>query len=162
MKGGLLRRLPIREKLVAMIMITTAAVLVLASAGYLASDYYRLRQDLASELGATAHLVLENSSAAINFDDEQAARDTLATLATVPRLRMACLYDARGALFTSWVYRGTIADCPREAAGGSTALVGERDRPTSPPAFSTGSASAASTSAATPACWPLDSGCKPW
>jgi signal transduction histidine kinase/CheY-like chemotaxis protein len=124
MKGGLLRRLPIREKLVAMIMITTAAVLVVASAGYLAWDYYRLRLDLASELGATARLVLENSSAAINFDDEQAALDTLATLATVPRLRTACLYDARGGLFASWSNGGKVADCPREAAGDSTALVG--------------------------------------
>jgi signal transduction histidine kinase/ActR/RegA family two-component response regulator len=124
MKGGLLRRLPIREKLVAMIMITTAAVLVLASAGYLAWDYYRLRLDLASELGATARLVLENSSAAINFDDEQAALDTLATLATVPRLRAACLYSARGALFASWSNGGKAATCPARAAGDGTSLAG--------------------------------------
>ena len=48
----LLRRLPIRAKLVAMIMITSATVLVLAGVGYLAWDYFRLRTDMASELQA--------------------------------------------------------------------------------------------------------------
>ena len=46
MSSSYLRRLPIRAKLVAMIMVTSATVLVLASAGYLAWDYYRLRADL--------------------------------------------------------------------------------------------------------------------
>ena len=52
-----------------MIMITSATVLVLAAAGYVAWDYYRLRADLASELQAQAQLVLENSSAALTFQD---------------------------------------------------------------------------------------------
>ncbi|HMC75804.1 MAG TPA: ATP-binding protein [Vicinamibacterales bacterium] len=115
MTGGLFRRLPIREKLVAMIMITTTAVLVIASVGYLAWDYYRLRLDMVSEVGATARLVLENSSAALNFDDENAARETLATLATVPRLRLACLYDVRGNLFASWPSGAESANCPQQA-----------------------------------------------
>jgi signal transduction histidine kinase/ActR/RegA family two-component response regulator len=123
-KGGLLRRLPIREKLVAMIMVTTTAVLVLASAGYLAWDYYRLRNDLASELGATARLVLENSSAPINFDDREAAFDTLATLSSVPRLRTACLYDARGALFASWAQGAAAPACPQKEVGDVTAFAG--------------------------------------
>ena len=50
-----------------MIMVTSATVLVLASAGYLAWDYYRLRADLSDELGAQAQLVLENSAAALNI-----------------------------------------------------------------------------------------------
>jgi signal transduction histidine kinase/ActR/RegA family two-component response regulator len=128
MKGGLLRRLPIREKLVAMIMITTTAVLVIASAGYLAWDYYRLRLDLASEVEATARLVLENSSAALNFEDEDAARETLATLATVPRLRLACLYTVRGKLFASWPSGAQAVNCPPPpAADAATFTAGRLD-----------------------------------
>ena len=70
----LLRRLPIRAKLVAMIMLTSATVLVLAGVGYLAWDYFRLRADMASDLQAEAQLVLENSAAALSFQDPQAAR----------------------------------------------------------------------------------------
>jgi signal transduction histidine kinase/CheY-like chemotaxis protein len=111
----LLRGLPIRAKLVAMILITSATVLVLAGVGYLTWDYFRLRADMASDLQAEAQLVLENSAAALSFQDPQAAGDTLATLAAVPRLRTACLYDAGGALFAAWHAAGSSGACPGQA-----------------------------------------------
>jgi signal transduction histidine kinase/CheY-like chemotaxis protein len=110
-----LRQLPLRAKLIAMIMVTSATVLVLASAAYLAFDYYRLRADLSDELSAQAQLVLENSSAALNFDDARAAEETLATLASVPRLRAACLYDELDKLFANW-RRDKGAPCDDKAA----------------------------------------------
>ena len=110
-----LRQLPLRAKLIAMIMVTSATVLVLASAAYLAFDYYRLRADLSDELSAQAKLVLENSSAALNFDDARAAEETLATLASVPRLRAACLYDELDKLFANW-RRDKGAPCDDKAA----------------------------------------------
>ena len=112
----LLARLPIRAKLVAMIMITSATVLMLAASGYLAWDYYRLRADVANELQAQAHLVLENSSAALTFQDHRAATDTLSTLAAVPRLRSACLYDNRQELFAAWRRDGTADPCAARAS----------------------------------------------
>jgi signal transduction histidine kinase len=116
-----LGRLPIRAKLVAMIMVTSATVLVLASAAYLAFDYYRLRTDLSEELRAQAQLVLENSSAALNFDDRRAAEETLGTLASVPRLRAACLYDEQDKLFAYW-RRDTGAPCDETAAADTVAF----------------------------------------
>jgi signal transduction histidine kinase len=116
MRRGLLGPLPIRAKLVAMIMITSATVLVLASAGYLAWDYYRLRTDLSAELQSQAQLVLDNSAAALSFGDARAATETLATLAAVSGLRTACLYDARGVLFAAWQRGGQTRACPATAA----------------------------------------------
>jgi signal transduction histidine kinase len=113
---GRLNRLPIRAKLVAMIMITSVTVLVLASAGYLAFDYYRLRADEADELVAQAQLVLENSSAALKFDDARAAGQTLATLASVPRLRAACLYDKADTLFADWRRDSRSPQCETKSA----------------------------------------------
>jgi signal transduction histidine kinase/CheY-like chemotaxis protein len=111
----LLRRLPIRTKLVAMIMLTSATVLLLAGAGYLGWDYFRLRADLAAEVDAQAQIVLENSFAALSFQDRAAAVETLATLQSAPRLRTACLYDARGGFFAAW-QRGT-GSCPPQWTG---------------------------------------------
>ena len=162
MTGGLLRRLPIRGKLVAMIMITTTAVLVLASAGYLAWDYYRLRLDLASELGVTARLVLENSGAPINFDDQEAALETLATLASVPRLRTACLYDARGALFASWAQGAAAHGCPQKEVGDTTAFAGGRSRARRLRVPRREALRQRATSAATRASWPRGSRCRRW
>ena len=120
MSDGYLRRLPIRAKLVAMIMITSATVLVLAGVGYLTWDYYRLRADMASELGAQANLVLENSSAALSFENEQDATDILETLETVPRLHAACLYNQRGQLFASWQRVASRRPCAGESRGDHT------------------------------------------
>ena len=123
---GYLRQLPIRGKLVAMIMITSATVLVIAGATYLVWDYYRLRSDIASELGAQANLVLENSSAALSFRDTRTATDTLNTLATVPRLHAACLYDQQGRLFAVWRRAASPGTCPQESAGDQASFRADR------------------------------------
>ena len=61
----------------------------------------------------------------INFrDDQEAALETLATLASVPRLRTACLYDARGALFASWAQGAAAPGCPPKEVGDATAFAG--------------------------------------
>ena len=124
MTAGYLRRLPIRAKLVAMTMITSATVLVLASAGYLFWDYYRLRADMQSELGAQANLVLENSSAALSFENQRDAASTLETLETVPRLRTACLYNQRGELFADLVPHRFAGDLSAGVRWGSRQLQG--------------------------------------
>ena len=57
------RHLPIRLKLIATIMTTCAAVVVLASLGYLLIDYYQTRGELERDLHAQAELILQNSVA---------------------------------------------------------------------------------------------------
>jgi signal transduction histidine kinase len=110
-----LSRLPIGSKLVAMIMITCALVLALASAGYVFWDYYQLRADLESDIQSNAHLVLDNAEAALRFEDPQVAGEILATLAGAPRLRMACLFDKNGRLFAAWHRPGAPEACPATA-----------------------------------------------
>jgi signal transduction histidine kinase len=100
--GRLLQRLPIRHKLVAIIMSTSLVVLLTSSGGYLITDYYRTRAEIRQELGALATLLLDNTQAAIQFKDPMAARETLQSLAANPHLRAACLYDAAGHLFADF------------------------------------------------------------
>jgi signal transduction histidine kinase len=106
-----LRGLPIRHKLVAMIMITSAAVLVLSSVGYLVNDYIRLRRVVRIELETQARIVLENSIAAVDYHDEQSALDTLRTLTTNRFLTLACLYTADGVEFVGYVPGGRSGGC---------------------------------------------------
>jgi signal transduction histidine kinase/ActR/RegA family two-component response regulator len=110
-----LRRLPIRLKLIGVIVLTSAVVLVLASLGFLVSDYYVTRDELVTDLQSQAELILSNSAAALEFDDRQHARETLETLSTKPNIRLACLYDAQGALFSSYRHADEQAPCPVEA-----------------------------------------------
>ena len=112
MTRTLFSRLRIRHKLVAMIMLTTSVVMVLASAGYLAVDYYRTREDLREDLTSQAAMLLENSQAALQFLDPGAATLTLSTLRANTHIRSACLYDATGHLFSEFLPVADVRRCP--------------------------------------------------
>ncbi|MCA1559844.1 MAG: response regulator [Acidobacteria bacterium] len=112
MTRTLFSRLRIRHKLVAMIMLTTSVVMVLASAGYLAFDYYGTREDLREDLTSQAGMLLENSQAAIQFLDPGAATLTLNTLRANTHIRAACLYDATGKLFSEFLPFADAPSCP--------------------------------------------------
>ena len=90
----LFRRLPIRQKLVAMIVGTSAVVLLLASIGYLVSDYYQTRRALETDLAAQADLILANTASALAFQDPRSAQENLDTLSTKRNIRLACLYQS--------------------------------------------------------------------
>ncbi|HYB93582.1 MAG TPA: hypothetical protein VEC39_01320, partial [Vicinamibacterales bacterium] len=61
----MLNRLSIRQKLTALLMMISAAVLGLASTAFVTWDYYRFRADMQADLATQAQLVLDNSAAAI-------------------------------------------------------------------------------------------------
>ena len=115
MTGAVFRRLPVRHKLVVMIMLTSATVLVLASIGYLVNDYLRTREEVRGQLETQANLVLENSVASIDFADRQGALETIRTLSENRYLQIACLYDTRGRLFVEFT-ADADAPCAAEAA----------------------------------------------
>ena len=115
-----LQRLPIRAKLIAMIMLTSATVLVLAGLAYLGWDYYRLRQDLTTEAWAQAQLLLDNTRSSLSFNDPRDATDILSTLRSMPRARSACLYKEDGAYFASWQRAGAV--CPSRWPGDGVAF----------------------------------------
>ena len=108
---GWFRRLPLRRKLVAIVMTITAVVLVLASLGYLWLDYRRAQNDMVEDLSALATVIVENSAPMMLYDDKVEANKTLSSLSTNKQVRIACLYEAGGALFAQ--YRGAGVDpCP--------------------------------------------------
>jgi signal transduction histidine kinase/ActR/RegA family two-component response regulator len=110
----LLGRLPIRLKLILVIVLTSAVVLVLASVGFLVSDYYVSRDELVEDLRSQAELILSHSAAPLQFDRPEDAGETLATLETKLNVRIACLYDARRTLFSSYHRAGEQEPCPED------------------------------------------------
>jgi signal transduction histidine kinase/ActR/RegA family two-component response regulator len=111
-----LRRLPIRLKLVAMILIVAAVVLALASGGYLINDYVQARRDIEHDLTLQAELILKNTDTALEFDDARTAAETLSTLALLPSVRLGCLYRADDTLFGGYHAAGETDPCPATAA----------------------------------------------
>jgi signal transduction histidine kinase len=105
------RDLPIRRKLLLTTLISTAAALTLASAGFLGWDIVQFRSAARQDVMAQSAIVAENSGAPLAFGDDRVGREILATLQVWPRLEMACLYEPTGRVFTTY-YRDRGDACP--------------------------------------------------
>ncbi len=109
---ALLRDLPIRRKLMVILMIATGGALLLAGAGLLTLDYFRFRREMVTDLETLAEIVAQNSTAPLRFHDDVVARETLSALDAKPSVLGACVYDEKGALFAEWTREGAKPDFP--------------------------------------------------
>lgn len=106
------RRRSIREKLVTIVMSTTAAALAVSLGTVVAYDLRSYQRSLQNDLATQAELVGHMTSAALAFDDPRLANENLALLRTRPSLRAAALYDERGTLFAWYLAPGEPASFP--------------------------------------------------
>ena len=88
-----LRNIPIRTKVTAMIALASTGVLVLALAVVMTKDYLNLRGDQLDQLTTLARVVAGNSTAAVAFDDRDAAAESLRTLSTTPQIKYAFIWS---------------------------------------------------------------------
>jgi signal transduction histidine kinase/ActR/RegA family two-component response regulator len=108
-------RRSIREKLVTIVMSTTAAALTVSLGLVVAYDLRSYQRSLQNDLTTQAELVGHMTSAALAFDDPRLARENLSLLRTRPSLRAAALYDEQGTLFAWYVAPGERAAFPPSA-----------------------------------------------
>jgi signal transduction histidine kinase/ActR/RegA family two-component response regulator len=111
-------QLSIRQKLTAMLMLTSGTVLGLAAIAFVTWDFYRFRADMQSDIETIAQVVLENTTAAVTFHDPNAAGETLEMLEIRPHTQIACLYLSNGELFAFRVFRDPSDTCPARAQPG--------------------------------------------
>lgn len=102
----------IRKKLVAIVMSTTLAVLLVSVGIVVAYDLRSYRAAQLNDLSTQAELVGHMTSAALAFDDPRLARENLALLRSRPSVRAAAIYDDTGALFASYEAPGASASFP--------------------------------------------------
>ena len=94
---------PIKTKLVVIIMVTTTAALGIAGFGIIFADTLLFRQSLERDLSALARIVADNTTAALAFDDADAAGQTLRALRARPHVEQACIYREDGTVLASYV-----------------------------------------------------------
>ena len=104
------RDIPIEEKLIVTILVTTALALLLSGLAFLGLDSLFFRQHLQQDLSAQAQIIAENSTAAVAFDDSRAAEDTLNALRVRPHVIAACIYRLDGSKLAT--YSRARASCP--------------------------------------------------
>jgi len=101
-----LRRLAIRRKLQAVIMVSVAAALVLACGALLAFTIAAMRDSTRTGIGILAQVIGENSTAALSFNDANAAAELLQGLKAQPSITRACIYSVKGELFARYTRAG--------------------------------------------------------
>jgi signal transduction histidine kinase len=95
----MIRNISIRYKFTAIAVATTAIILILASLAFVALEINNYRRALAQELTAIAQITASNMTAAIVFDDQAAAHETLTALSARPNIESAAIFTPDGRLF---------------------------------------------------------------
>ena len=102
----------IKRKTMAVIMLTTVAVLLLTAAAFTGYDLLTYRQSLVHSLSATAAILADHSTAALALRDEKDAQATLASLRADPRIVAGALYDGQGSLFARYPAQAPVSAFP--------------------------------------------------
>ncbi|QJR10675.1 Adaptive-response sensory-kinase SasA [Usitatibacter rugosus] len=92
----------LRAKIVAVVLASTAAALLVAGIGMVAYDLRNYHVASVDDVITQAEILGRASIPALAFDDLSAARDDLSLLKTRPRFTAAALYTTKGKLFTSY------------------------------------------------------------
>lgn len=107
-----LRDIPIRRKLNWLVGVSSALALCVASTVFVVRDVVSIRHTTTATLQSVAEVVSHNSIAALIFNDAEAARETLSSLARQPNVVRACIYDDEGEVFASYRNRGLVPTRP--------------------------------------------------
>ena len=97
-----IKHLSITRKQTAIIIITSGVALLLACAGFWVSDLLLVRRAMVRNLYTLAHLLGNNSTGALDFNDAKVAKEVLSALKAEPRIMAACIYNKKGAVFASY------------------------------------------------------------
>ena len=117
--SALLRRLSLKHKLIAIIMLTCVASLGLVGAVSIAWEWTDLRRAMIHDLASYAEALADNCKAAVTFRDPTDAGACLRTVGAVPSLTAAGVYTREGELLATYVRQGTNPVLPSPQATSS-------------------------------------------
>jgi hypothetical protein len=92
----------VEQKLLAVVLITTLAALLVAIVAMVGYDLRLYHKSWIDDLTTQAELLGRTSGPALTFDDPRVAKENLELLRFRPEVHAAALYDARGRLFASY------------------------------------------------------------
>jgi PAS domain S-box len=106
------RDLPIKRKLVGIIVLTSLAVLGLASIALLTYELYSYRDTTRRHLTTVAEIIAANSTAVLIYDDEKLAAEILSGLRAERVVTAAALFDKNGRRYVSFPDEAEIPEEP--------------------------------------------------
>ncbi len=113
-----LRDLSIKKKMILIIMAISIVTLLLAAAAFAAFDMILFRRTMSHDLATLARIIGDNSTAALTFRDQDAAREILSALKGKSHVVFACLYGADGKIVAEYVRPDKAGRTVAPAVGG--------------------------------------------
>lgn len=107
----------IRAKLMRVILLTSAAVLLLTAASFLLYEFFSYKQVTQRQVISISNIIAANSTAALAFNDEGDAQEILQALQGVRSIQKAALYDSTGKIFAIFPTSLTKNDFPIRPGG---------------------------------------------
>ncbi|MFN7451390.1 MAG: response regulator [Alphaproteobacteria bacterium] len=104
--------LSIRSRLIILVLGITWAAISITNLSEMGIDYVGLKRDHREHLDSLAQLIGQNIAPALDFNDAQAARETLTALAFQPDVLLACVYLTDGNLFADYFNEPARMDNP--------------------------------------------------
>lgn len=102
----------VRHKLLSVVLVTTLVTLLFALAAIILYNLRVYHTNLFSDMSTQAELLGHMTAPALNFDDQQLARQNLNLLRIRPQVRAAAIYNAKGELFSSYLSAGEAPTFP--------------------------------------------------
>jgi len=94
-----LQKTSIKGKQTFIVMLTSGVALLLACAAFASYEVRTFRSAMVENLSTLAEIIGNNSSAALDFSDPKAAKETLSALHAEPHIVAGCIYTAKGEVF---------------------------------------------------------------
>src|ERR1051325_3622265 len=107
-----LENLPIKRKVVGVILLTSLSVVALTAAAMMLYDFATFRGTLVRNLSITGSIVADNSTAALDFKVPKDAQDILNALREDPHILAAALYDEQGNNFVHYPASNAVPTFP--------------------------------------------------
>ncbi len=96
-------KISIKQKLILIIMGTSAITLLMASIAVIANEVVVYKKNLANDLATLARVVGINSEGALVFDDKFTAERHLSAFRANPNIVFACIYTKDGKVFATYL-----------------------------------------------------------
>ena len=112
-----LKDIPIRRKLMVIIMLTAFVALLLMRFIFFTYEFITFRQGTLKQLSTVGKVIAANSTAALAFDNQDDAQEILAALKADQNVVAAALYDKSGQLFAK--YPADVSDASLPVAPGA-------------------------------------------
>jgi len=98
-------------------MLTTCVALLLTSVLLIANEVITFRQSLIERMGMMAKILGTNSTAALMFNDQKTAEETLSALKSGKNITCAVLYNRKGDVLAQYIRNASAGNCRPHSVG---------------------------------------------